>query len=59
MLRPFRLEEPESVADVSELLEPVWRIGQGVCRRNGASLGDERRLGSLRAVDQRQKCEGS
>jgi carbon monoxide dehydrogenase subunit G len=37
----------------------VWRSGQGVCRRNGAAVGDEGGLDSLRTVDQRQKCEGS
>ena len=50
MLRRFRLEEPESVTEVSELLGRVG-IGEGVCRRHGAAVGHERGSDSVRAAD--------
>ncbi len=58
MLRRFRLEEPESVAEVSELL---GRFGDSAKIYAGGTellLAMKEGLGSLRAADQRQKAQG-
>ena len=55
MLRRFRLEEPESVAKFPSCLAGSVKR-QDLCRRHGIAVGDERRLGSVRAADQHQKA---
>ena len=58
MLRPFRLEEPESVADVSDLLSRFGESAKVYAGGTELLLAMKEGLGSLRAVDQRQKCQG-